>query len=58
MSFVCRTRRNDCPHNVHACARQVDCCALRPGRDTIRFDQDCSPEDVFATNHTAVALAA
>jgi len=39
-------------------AAQVDCCSLRRGADTIRFDRDCSPEDVLATNHTAAALAA
>ena len=35
-----------------------DCCALRKGRDTIRFDLDCSPQDLHAQNFTAAAMAA
>ena len=36
---------------------QVDCCSLVPGKDSIVFAEDCSPEDVLKTNHTAAALA-
>jgi hypothetical protein len=36
---------------------QVDCCSLVPGKDSIVFAEDCSPEDVLRTNYTAAALA-
>lgn len=37
---------------------QVDCCGLQPGRDTIVFKDDCSPQDIIGSkNYTAAAMA-